>query len=441
MRRIHAVAVSLCLFVAACGQTAPTGPSSNTPGAGATISGSIGSGASSTASMGIRVTAAASPMKVSVAGTGLSTAVDASGGFVLNGVPAGTASLQFSGGGVSDTVSIPDVRTDETIALTLSVSTGLVELDSLQRVTGDTVQLEGRVESLPPTTAAGSLIVAGKQVTTDGQTTFTLDGAASSFNALAIGQRVHVAGKRSGTGLAAQSIAIQNTNTDLPVIINGQIQAFTGPASAFSFTIDGRLVKGDSATEFFGGSAFSNLSNGARVEVKGLQRNGFVYATRIHVNVDDTAPPQDDSASIEGLLTAKSGVAPQLTLVIDGTTVRTTSSTEVRRKGDVQDLGVLALNMTIHAVGTRQSDGSIVARMLQIKDDATGGAFEIAGSVGGLKGSCPAVSFGVNGYDVVADATTVFTPACTSLKSGAKVTVKGVTQAGGSVKASSITLN
>ena len=57
--------------------------------------------------------------------------------------------------------------------------------------------------------------------------------------------------------------------------------AFPGTIAAFQFTVDGRLVKGDATTEFFGNSAFSDLVNGARVEVKGSQRDGFVYATRM----------------------------------------------------------------------------------------------------------------------------------------------------------------
>jgi hypothetical protein len=45
-----------------------------------------------------------------------------------------------------------------------------------------------------------------------------------------------------------------------------------------------KLVKGDTATVFFGNSAFADLADGKRVEVKGSLRDGFVYATRIHVH-------------------------------------------------------------------------------------------------------------------------------------------------------------
>jgi hypothetical protein len=82
---------------------------------------------------------------------------------------------------------------------------------------------------------------------------------------------------------------------------------------------------------------------GKRVEVKGAQKDGYVYATRIHVNDADDGDDdgQDESASIEGPLTSKSGAPPVMTLIVGGTTVHTSASTEVRRKGDVQTLSVL----------------------------------------------------------------------------------------------------
>jgi hypothetical protein len=212
------------------------------------------------------------------------------------------------------------------------------------------------------------------------------------------------------------------------------------PASAFSFTIDGRLIRGDAAMEFFGNSAFGDLADGVRAEVKGQQRDGFVYAVRIHVNTgSDDDDGQDESASIEGTLTSKTGGVPMLTLIVGGTTVHTTGSTIVRRGGDVQDLTVLDLGMTLHVVGERQSDSSIAARLVQIKGDAVGGAFEIEGSMGGLHGTCPVIEFGINGYEIRTHAGTVFSPACSQFKSGTATRVVGIVQADGSVRASSVT--
>ena len=104
----------------------------------------------------------------------------------------------------------------------------------------------------------------------------------------------------------------------------------------------------------------------------------------------------------------------------------------------------MVVGQTIHAVGARQTDGSLVAMKLQIKDDATDGEFVIEGSLGGFKGTCPTISFGVNGYTVKTSAETVWLPApgtkCQDFnKSGIKVGVKGHRQADGSVLASEVT--
>jgi len=99
----------------------------------------------------------------------------------------------------------------------------------------------------------------------------------------------------------------------------------------------------------------------------------------------------------------------------------------------------LKTGQTLHVIGVRQSNGSIDARRIDIDDDAPGGEFEIEGSLGGLKGSCPSLSFGVNGFSVLTNSSTVFEGgACSTLKSGDKVTVKGLRQADGSVIATRV---
>jgi hypothetical protein len=169
-----------------------------------------------------------------------------------------------------------------TIQISLTTSSATIESD--RRSNGKEEQLEGRVESLPPTTAAGSLVVAGRTVITNATTKFYLQGQTATFADLALGQRVHVKGQTGTGGMIASSVNIQNTNTDTGLNINGIVAGFTGTRQAFQFTVDGRLVKGDLATELFGNTQFSELVNGARVEVKGSQRDAFVYAMRLHVS-------------------------------------------------------------------------------------------------------------------------------------------------------------
>ena len=127
-------------------------------------------------------------------------------------------------------------------------------------------------------------------------------------------------------------------------------------------------------------------------------------------------------------------------LRVGNTDVRTDASTRVHRKGDTQELSVLAVGMILHVVGTRQPDTSILARKIQIKGDAQGGAVEIQGSMGGVKGTCDAMTFSVNGYKVATDGTTDFVPDCTpsAYKSGTKVTVEGTLQ-NGTIKATTVT--
>ncbi len=377
-RRPALVAViSFLLIGVACGGSStstPTAPSPSSNGSAAVINGSVSSGQSSASTMSVRLPSAAAGMglTVTIAGTTITTTVNSSGQFTLNSTAGGDIVLQFSGGGVSGTVDLSGVQTTETITLSLVLSGSSISLDTEQRHGGSQEQLEGLIQALPPTTAAGSFRVAGQTITTDGGTVFFHEnGSAAAFSDLALGQRVHVAGRMSGSVFIANTVQIQNGDDDQ-----------------------------------------GNNGNGGN---------------------------QDQSASIDGVLTSQSGAIPNLTLLVGGTVVTTDSSTIVRRRGDVQPLSVLQVGMDLHVEGTRQANGSILARMLQIKDDATGGAFQISGSMGGVKGTCPSLQFVVNGLSIFTDGSTAFTPACSTFKSGTKVTVNGVTQADGSVKATSVT--
>jgi hypothetical protein len=441
---------------AACGgrSTTPTAPSTATTspapqpspgsGPGATISGTLQS-QSSAASFGY--SALGSPlsgMTITVVGTSISAVADGNGHFSLSNVPAGDVQLRITAPGTDATVSVTQVQDSQSVQVVIVVSGNTATVDGELRSGAGEAELEGRVEALPPTTASLTFKAAGQLVTTDAFTKF-IDGSISrSFSFLAIGQRVHVKGTMSGGTFTATTVEIQNTNTAIPVEVNGVIDSLSGTASSFQFKIGSNTIQGDSSTTFFGDGSksvtFGDLKNGSRVEVKGEQRNGFVFANSIHINdagTDDNN--QDQSASIEGTLKNIAGSKPTLTLTVDTTTVTTTGSTVVKRRGDVQTLDNLKVGQTIHVIGTRQSDSSIVAREIDIDDDATGGEFEIEGALGGLAGTCPSVSFVVNGYSITTSSSTTFDGgSCASLKSGTNVDVKGTKQADGSIAATSV---
>ena len=282
------VCVALTAAVAACNSANPAEPSSAST---ATVNGSIvpagdsSSGATAGVNSGSISAASTTPpgLLVSVAGTAISASVDAAGKFQLRNVPPGLANLQFSAPGLAAALGLSDLKGGDNVTIEVSLTSSSATVESDRRSNGKQEQLEGRVESLPPTTAAGSLVVAGRTVITNATTKFYMQGQAATFADLALGQRVHVKGLTGTGGMVASSVDIQNTNTSTGLNINGIISGFTGTQAAFQFTVDGRLVKGDATTELYGNTQFSELVNGARVQVKGSQRDGFVYATRLHV--------------------------------------------------------------------------------------------------------------------------------------------------------------
>ena len=446
MRRGLGLTLMAALLAGACGGSSATAPStgSSATAGSAMITGSV-QGMTASAFTAASNGAALTGVTVTVVGTSISSTVDAGGRFTLMNVPAGTVQLQLTGGGTNASVTLSSVQASQTVDVVLAVAGTTASLESEVRSGAGQAELEGRVESLPPTQPALTFKAAGRTVKTDASTRFVDGSQSRSFGDLKIGMRVHAKGSLTGDQFTATLVELQNSNTSIPVEVNGVIDTLTGTASAFSFKIGSRLVKGDANTAFFGDGdkpdTFADLKEGSRVEVKGEQRDDFVYAVRIHINGpdDDGTDPQDDSASIHGLLNAISGAPPNLVLTVGTTTVRTSSSTQVKRRGDFQTLNELKTGQSLHVIGVRQSNGSIDARLIEIDDDAAGGEFEIEGAVGGLKGTCPAVQFGVNGFSITTSASTTFEDGpCSALKSGTSVNVKGLRQADGSVAATRV---
>lgn len=267
------------------GVGSPGGPSSmGSPGA--TINGALVSeGGSANKHSGGGGSATVPGLVVSVAGTGIRTPIDSADQFVLKGVPGGSVQLVFTAPSLNSSVTLMDVQEGDVLNVGVVVNGSTVALDSQQRQRGSETELEGRIEAVPPTTEADTLIVAGRAVTTNGDTQFFFRGdETADFEDLEVGMRVHVRGTRNGQTMTATLVRIQHTRVELPVNINGIVDELDGDASEFEFMIGDRLITGDSGTAFQGKSTFADLADGKRVEVKGLLRNGSIYAQRIHVH-------------------------------------------------------------------------------------------------------------------------------------------------------------
>ena len=256
-----------------------TGPSSP-PTSGATIVGTVLGGLASARS----ADSTGGSMTVTVVGTNITVTVGVGGKFTIRGVPSGDITLKFHGVGGDANVQVTQVTEGETITITITIqgTTATTETETRESAAG-MIQVEGRIQSID--TTAQSFVVAGKTITIDGSTTFMHGAESYAFADLQLGWRVHVAGTASGGGILARRVEVQNTNGTIQVNVNGIVSGLSGTASDFQFTVGVTLVKGGTATTFSGkNNSFAALANGARVEVKGQQKNGYVSATSIHVN-------------------------------------------------------------------------------------------------------------------------------------------------------------
>jgi len=438
LRRPLVLALLAAFAAAGCSSssspTAPTSPAAPASAAGtATITGSVlGGGGSNGSTSATSSSPDANSIVVTVVGTDISVTVDAARRFSLANVPPGTIQLQITGPGFSGLVTLNDVQGGDTIELSVRVNGSSVSVESEQRNGHDDGQgeeeIEGLVESLPPTTADGTLVVAGRLVTTDALTIIRMGSQTLTFADLAIGQRVHVKGAVDATSgdFIARLIDVQNTRDDAPVNLNGIATGVTGDATAFELTVNGRLAKGDDQTVFYGGSVFADLVDNVRVEIKGIQRDGYVYIERIHVNRDD----DNGSSEFEedGTLTAISGTIPTLTLTVNGMTILTTSATEIRRRGDTVPMEALQIGLSVEVEGTTLGTDN-VAKKVTIESNILD--VDVEGIISNTTGTCPDFAFDISTQHFVTDGLTEFKKAdCTDVVDGAKLKLRGVLLSG-----------
>jgi len=285
--------------LSACGSSSTNSPAApSSTGNGAVINGSLtsGLGAATMSSVHTTNSPAGMGLTVTIVGTSMSTTVNGAGQFTLRNVPAGHVTVRFSGNGMNGDVDLDDVGDSETITLTLTVNGASVDLDEEHRRGGAQDQLEGKVQALPPTTAAGTFMVAGQLVTTDANTHFFIGGASAQFANLTIGQRVHVAGHVSGNALLASTIQIQgpdnpgngnpgNGNPNNPIAgstvqLDGPMGGLKGACPFLTFGVKGTTVFTSGTTVFT--PACSTFKSGDKVTVAGVvTANGSVTATTV----------------------------------------------------------------------------------------------------------------------------------------------------------------
>lgn len=433
-----------CVAAAACGggnaEMSLAGPTlGSTPSAtsGATITGRINSGsglAQTTSSVASTVPITPSSthgITVSVAGTGISTQVDGRGLFTLSGVPSGPVQLQFSGPGVSATISIT-VNGAEQIQIAVTVNGSSAHIESEHRSgSNNRGELVGRITEIDP--AARTLRVSGTLVLVPPDAIIRHGSRVLQFAELLTGDHVEVRGTMEGTTLRASEVKVQSDGRGELTEREGVVSELTGACPELNFKLGTTRVKTDGSTYFKEG-ACAQVVNGASVEVKGRpQADGSLVAVRVDVEHDDDEGDDDDGmneAKVEGLVSGLSGGCPAPSFTVNNTRVTTSATT--RFEGGC---AAIQNGVEVEVYGVRQADGSIAATKVEIEEA------KIEGVVSALTGSCPAPSFTVNTTKVTTSAATRFDGGCPAVQNGRRVEVRGMRQPDGSIAASRVKVN
>lgn len=217
MRKPHSVvrlAFALAMVIGAtaavgCGQwtpPAPTAPSQfrNTPASGAVISGTVNGGAH-----GLQpATWSSGPgLTVTIVGTTIAAPVSASGTFTLTGVPTGDIVLQFTGAGVSATVTVRQVQDRQQVDISVTITGSTATVTSIFKVDVEHhVEIEGEVTQISGACPSLVVVVHG--------TAIALNASTQSLCAtIKIGVKIKIEGElSSGNVILVVKMEVENEN-------------------------------------------------------------------------------------------------------------------------------------------------------------------------------------------------------------------------------------
>ena len=236
--------------------------------------------------------------------------------------------------------------------------------------------------------------------------------------------------------------------------IEGRITA-VDPA-ARTIRVAGTLVSVPAAATIRRGSQpllFTDLEVGSDVEVKGAVEGTTFVASEVKVEDDNRGERlQERRGAVSGL----SGTCPSLTFTLGTLTVTTTGSTYFKDGA----CATVQNGMTVEVNGRPQTDGSLVATLVKQRnadddddphddeddedddsEDDDDDEARIEGTVSGLDGTCPVISFTARSTSVTTTSATRFDDGCSAVRDGRRVEVRGARQADGSIVATRVKID
>jgi len=255
------------------------------------------------------------------------------------------------------------------------------------------------------------------------------------------------------------------------VEVKGTVDALPPSTPAGAFTTAGKTIVTNSSTVFVSGTttkSFADLKVGLEVEVRGTAAGNAITAT--HVEIDNEPEPEPEpephnppapnppapnppatnppapnpprEAELTGTMTGLTGTASSFQFTLGTTQVKGDAATLITGDGGPsRTFADLKNGIIVEVHGTQQS-GFVQAVRIQIEgpeneppEDNENDA-DVRGALGPITGTCPAISSTVGTTKFTTSASTRFDDvACTALKTGANVRVRGTRKADGSISA------
>ena len=286
----RAVSFTFCAFALLLAAACKESSSSPTfPGAGATVTGTVIRGASTSGASAQGMETGLSGVTVTVVSTGQSAVTDASGNFTLTGVASGEVELELKREDFKIKVKIT-VPAGSSVTITISI-VGSTAVVTPRGHAGE--EIEGVVQSV--NAPGSSFVVLDKRlgavtVKADSATLIRHGGTALPFSQIQVGMRVHVkALQQTDASYVATEIKLQDEKIGGEQDVTGSVASVNAAAGSFVVTtVSGPItVKTDSSTNFKkkgSSGTFADVVVGAMVEVDGkLQADGSVLANKVEI--------------------------------------------------------------------------------------------------------------------------------------------------------------
>jgi hypothetical protein len=132
--------------------------------------------------------------------------VDGNGQFTLTGVPPGDVTMQFSGPGVSASITLKGVTADQQITIDVTLNGTSAHLDSDTRRDNGGREIEGHITAV--NAGARTITVAGSVIAVPVDARIHRGSTAMTFADLKVGVEVEVHTTMNGTTLTATDVEI-----------------------------------------------------------------------------------------------------------------------------------------------------------------------------------------------------------------------------------------